>query len=332
MSSEARTIRPFTGLEQFEAALKKSYLHFGPDVCRPDESIRSDLLSHQFNLRPVDLQWAKDEAKFKDFKDELQQGAAEAGVDSSSVSLVVVAETSYLKEAKILLNHPLSGLSSLDRTVNLASTDDRPAPFRAWRHGFSVDVYALLNRSVAPSPLRPHRKGTWFARERFEVKTTHSSERLFRPIPLDEERRGQLNLPSETARYVVLGEHNPLQEYDEQAEEPEFYIDEDLLSELSVSSSAASSQAIQLELALHFISHVIREASRRLSKQSVPFEEISDSLVARILQLCAGSANNEERMRKLYNQISNRPQHVVACAEDRLGIRDALVKNVKENS
>lgn len=329
MSTEARTIRPFTGLERFEEALREASLHFGQDTCRPGESVRSELNSHEFNLRPLDLEWAADQDSFAYFKNQLRQGLDETEVRPSAVSLLVVAETSYLKEAEVLINHSLSELSTLNRVVHLHSKEERPSPFKAWRHGFQVDVHVLLNQSIPPSPLRPHRKGTWFARESFEVKTTHSSERLFRPIPLNEENRDRLNLPNGTTRYVVLGEHDPLQKYEEQAEEPELYIDEDLLSELNASSSSAASRAIQLDLALHFMTCVIHKASRNLSENDKPFEDISGSLVARILQLCAGSARDKEHMRTLYRRIQSSPEKVIAWAEDRLSIQGALLENVK---
>jgi hypothetical protein len=329
MSSEARTVRPFTGLDLFEGALERASLHFGTKTCPPGESIRSDLDSHEFKLRPVHLTWAKDNERFEDFKEELCEGVSDLEIDLSACSLVIVGDTTYLKEAEILFNRSLDDISLLERVVPLATTDERPAPLEAWRHGFRVDAHVLLNRSIEPSPLRPWRKGTWFSRVRFEVKTTHSDERLFRPRPLKDEDRERLQLPDGTTRFVELGEHNPFEPYDDQAEKPELYIDEDLLSELNASSaSSEANKAIQLELALYFISTIIHMASRR---DSIPqFEDISESLVARIIQLCVGSADEKDKMREMYNKIRNgSPEHVIAWAEDRLEITGAFANNVK---
>jgi hypothetical protein len=329
MSSEARTVRPFTGLELFESALERASLHFGTETCQPDESIRSDLDSHEFKLRPIELAWAKDDEEFESFKDDLREGGEDLDIELSKCSLIVVADTTYLKEAEVLFSRPLDAISSLERIVSLATTNKRPAPLEAWRHGFRVDAHILLNRSIEPSPLRPWRKGTWFSRVRFEVKTTHSDERLFRPRPLDDANRERLQLPDGTTRFVELGEHDPFEPYEDQAEQPELYIDEDLLSELNASaSSSEANQAVQLELALYFISTIIQKASRR---DNIPrFEDISGSLIARIIELCVGSTTDEERMRVMYNRIRKRsPEHVIAWAEDRIGIRSALISNVK---
>lgn len=331
MSSEARTIRPFTGLELFDQALSKLRLHFGKDICNSDESIHSDLQAHEFQLRPVQIEWAEDSSKFHSFKNELIKGVNQLEIDSSVVSLVVVAETAYLKEVDILINHQLSKIESLDRVVHLASSDNRPDPFRAWRHGFRVKTLILLNQDIQPQPLRPWRLGTWLAQAKFRVKTTDSSRRLYRPLPLDDEAREKLNLQANTAQFVNLGDHDPLEPYEEQAEEPEFYIDADLLSELNASSAAsASSKAIQLSLALHFITSVVYRASQLLSTSKLPLiEDLSGSLTARIIQLCVGSAQNKEAMQSMLRDLKRRPERVVAMAEDRLKNRSALIKNVK---
>ena len=331
MSMEARTIRPFTGLELFEEALDGATLHFGQDPCLPGDSIYSDLDAHSFGLRPVDLEWAKSEDEFRKFKDDLVSGSEDLEIDPFALSLVVTAQTAYLKEANILLNLALGDISSLDRVTKLASSRNaRPAPFKAWRHGFEVNAYIVLNQSIDQSPLRPWRHGTWLAKSSFEIKTTHSGRRLFRPLPLDDNVREEYGLPEGTARFVNFGDHDPLRSYDEQAEEPEFYIDADLLSELNASpASSASSKAVQLDLALHFISTTVRIAHRRLVDQDPRFEDLSGSLVARVLQLCAGSAQDREGMKQVYREMKSRPELVIARAENRLGIRKALFENVK---
>jgi len=325
MSSEARTIRPFLKLESFEQALKSPVLHFGQDVCRPGSSTFVNLKTHEFGLRPVEIEWAPSEEQFRRFKEGLRESAAELEVELAAVSVVAVARTSYLKDAAIVLNVPLNDLESLERVSRL-SDGGRPAPFKAWRHGFTVDVHVLLNRSVEPRPLHPWRLGTWFARSRFAIKTDRSTRQLYRPIPLDDEQRDELNLSSGTTRFVRFNGHDPTSPYEQQGIDPEFYIDADLIARLNADSSSTASEAIQLDLALHFISAVVYATSPEL-EDTTTLDDVEDSLLERIILLCAG--HDEQAKKRVLNDIRSRPERVIARAEDKVGIRKALIRSIE---
>lgn len=330
MNSEVREVRPFVGLGPFEQAFVSTRLHFGDEVCKANEMLLSRAENHTFTLKHVWLEWADDAHGLSAMKARLREGAEALGVSRDSVSVVAVAYTTYLRDAAVVLNINLSEIDRLPQASRLTDGERTPA-FSAWRSGFSVEVFALLNRAAEKRPLYPWRLGTWLSKVQFRITTEEQSSRLFRPLPLNAERRESLGLPSKVMRYVDLGEHDPLEAYPDQHDEPAFYIDEDYLAELSAApSSSAASAAAQLELALHFISGAVYQASRAEGLRSRNFEDVEDSLIERIIRLCAGPGASREDRRQLFAMFKEEPGKLIAIAEDKVDVRQKLLDNLKD--
>ena len=167
---------------------------------------------------------------FDGFRQTLTDEAARNRIEADAASLIVTAHAPYLKLTDVVVNHPLSELHSLRRTLTLRG-ESRPAALWANTHGAVVTAYVALNREMPDAgSLRPWLMGTWLARAVFRLKTDLPPV-LFRPIPMKEDDRREHNLPPECARYLHMGDHDPLQSREGQPP-PEFYVDADLLARI----------------------------------------------------------------------------------------------------
>ena len=224
MSFEARIVRPFhrTSLDE---ALALTTFHFGDQVCDANAGIAvAD--PETFARSKGQIVWAPED-KFEDFKTALVQGVSELEVD------LVGTRTRCRR-----LNHvhqtvrgsaPLPALRSGESGPCHGESPQgsdrwhfaRGSTARPWKS------YLLLLRELEKRPLRQWRKGTWISRAKFRIDVEKGAV-LFRPIPLDDEKREHLNLPVGTVRYVDLEDHDVLEPFGE-SEPPRFYIDADFL-------------------------------------------------------------------------------------------------------
>lgn len=322
---EVRTIRPFAVPGVLARALGGSVLHFGDLSCPADSSISLDLDPHTYAMRPVHLEWAPNEEEFEAFKGHLTEGVSSMDVSPAALSLVVEASTPYLKRVDLVLAHPLSEIEGLERVSSLTDRR-RAAAFEAGHHGCVVDAFVLLNQDVERRALRPWRKGTWLARVKFAL-TTDIARAMFRPFPLDDETRDRLGLPAKTIRYFDMGDHDPLEPYDAQPNEPVLYVDEDLLAELTASSNTPASIGLQLQLALDFIAAVVHDASRREALEDLSLADLEDSLLGRVLRVTAGSSREDDQ-KILLGWVRSDPGKVVAKAEHTIDLQKRLIESL----
>jgi len=324
VSVEARTVRPFVGIESFATVLDDVVVHFGNETCNANSSISLDLEPHEYQRRSVVVQWAPDEESFHSFKDALLEAADSMRVDRETLLLYVTASTPYLKRTEIVEHLSLAKLEQLDHKQLL--TDGRRADsFRAGHHGCSLNAYVLLNENLDPAPLRPWRKGTWLAHARFGL-ATQIAKSMFRPTPLDDAKRNELGLYGKTVRYFHMGDHDPLVSYDDQPEKPVLYVDENLLAELSANASHPSSISTQLQLALDFMAAVIHDASRREELGTVSIEDLADSLLGRVLRVAAGPRDSDRE--RLLALVRSDPGKAVARAEHTVDIQKRMLQTL----
>ncbi len=320
MSREIRTIRPYRGLGRLERVLDEARLRFGSKECAAGSAVTVDLDMFEFLSAPVVIEWAPE---FEAFQEAIRLGCEEADIPPASAQLAVIASTSYLKRSSIVYRHDVDRLEALQPSVDLAP-DGRAEPFRAVRHGFTVDAFVLLSRPLEEQPLRPWRRGTWLAHTRFTINTDFTSV-LFTPIPLDDEQRARLGLPAKTLRYIDMGEHDPLESYADQVEKPKLYVDKDVLGELGASASSPSGVAVQIELALDFMSAVIYDAARRPELGSLTFEDLEESLLGRVLVLAAGPGSKLEDRETLLRLVESDPPRVIAYLEHIVEARKSML-------
>lgn len=312
MSKETRTIRPFVGIDALESVLDEALLHFGQEACMPNDSTTVDVAPHEYLLRPVSIEWASDEEAFSRFRQRLFDGSRSTGFEPRDLSLVVVASTSYLKIADIVLLRPLSDIEDLPRIAELTSPI-RPEAFSAPFNGFVVDAYVLLSNSVQPRPLKPHVRGTWIAQVRFRIETTLGPA-LLPPTPLTDQVREHHRLPAKTIRYLHFGDHDLLEPYREQ-EQPVFYVDEELLAQLNARRTSPASKAVQLQLAHDFVSAVIRRASGHEGLDGVSYDDVRAALLGSVIRIAAGTGTTAADRERLLKEIRVNPEYVIARAE-----------------
>lgn len=325
MSTEARTVRPFGDFGYLTDVLETLTFEFGPDACLANQNIAIEIDANAFALRPAQIVWAE-ESGFDDFKYSVVKAVGAIEIPVDAVSLTVVASTSYLKDARVVASCSLRDINELKRVTRLTGPPRAPA-FLAWQSGFTVDAFLLLNRPLRRAALQPWRKGTWLARASFAVYT-QLGRQVFLPTPLTDEIRRRIGVPLKTMRYVELGDHDPLTALQDQGEEPVFYVDERILAELSAAPKSTASAALQVQLALDFISQTIHAASRQLADD--PTKSAHDaSLIGFIARFILGSQLTEETKAQIVDEIRTDPPRVLAKVEDSFDIGDQFIRSLK---
>ena len=326
MSKETRTLRPFHAPAEFSNALRLAQLHMGEQVCDADSQITIGSPEDFLRAQPA-VSWARDDACMVQFRALLEAGTEKCGILPSDLGLVIVASSNYLKIADTCYLRPLSKCASEARLVRLANP--RPRALQASTHGAKVTTYVALLSEQEQRPLRPWRLGTWLARAEFRITVGESAMGIFRPTPLDDEKRSELQLPKQTVRYFTLGDHDPLRPFGE-TEPPEFFVDEDLLSRISATGESPLSKAIQSQLVCDFIASVVVACATSDTKDH-EWSDLKDSLVGRIVRLVAGSKAPDHECMKALELIDRDPAKFVALAEGALNVRSAMVTPFAES-
>jgi hypothetical protein len=328
VSKETRTIRPFVGLDDLQGPLEEAVLYFGQEPCLAGETLTVSLSPHEFLLRPVTIQWAPEESAHRGFVERLTAGTLSADLDLSAVSLVAVARSPFLKLAAVVLDHPLADLPALGRVVEL-STPPRAAPFSSPFSGFVVDVYLVLSQVLQPEILKPHRLGTWLSTSRFRVETTYAPAAL-PPTPLNDEVRERHQLMGKTVRFLDFGDHDVTEAYTDQ-ERPTLYIDEKLLAQMNARRNSPASKALQLQLALDFVSAVVRRASSRADLVDRSYDDLRNSLVGSVIRIAAGPGATISDYDRLVAQLADTPEYLVARAEHFIDVGSGYRGLLKED-
>lgn len=323
MSSETRDIRPFNVAPSLERIFNNTILRFGESECQPNSRIVIEDTA-TYGIRKAEIVWTE-ENRFGDFKRTLSNGASSSGISHSLLSILVIVSTSYLKITDIVLQHSLNDLETLPRILNLTETG-RPRALQASTTGATIDAYLVRTESTRPKPLHPWRKGTWLARVRFRIETQRDIS-LFRPIPLDDDRRAELGLPKGTVRYVQMGDHEPTEPYGS-TEAPIFYVDRELLSELSARNNSRAGAALQAQLALDFVAAVITASTGKV-KTIHTYQELEDSLIGRVVRLIVSSKSSDSERDAIIKLISTDPAKVIAHAEHTITLRKIMLDNLR---
>ena len=325
MNREVRTIRPFWVDDSLTRILDDVILRFGSEKCVAKGRIEVDD-PNDYCRRPAEIIWASED-DFNYFKSAISEGLENLGIDDlSAVSLLITASSSYLSFTEIIFDHPVSVLERLPIKVNL--TNPRPKALSTGFHGGVIIVYLLLTRNIERHVLRPWRKGTWLARARFRL--SRSQTRLFRLTPLSDEQRMRLGLPQDVARYLDMSDHDPMQNYDKSSP-PIFYVDEELLAKLDAQPNSKISRYLQIQLVQDFILGVITSpAVQGEGSTDLDWEDLSGSLLGRILNFVASPRASANTKMALFEEIRNNPSLVAARVEDVIGLRKELLVALAE--
>ena len=329
MSSERRTIRPFRIDPRLERSLENTVLHYGDLECEEGNSV---LVTTEFARRVPTLRWCND-ADFDDFKRDVRVGATESGFDPALLTFVVTARTGSLKACEIVLCHPVSECRDLSNPSRIGERVDgsRWDAFCAGSHGAVVDAYVALTRdvNVAPErPLRPSRAGTWLAHATFRLRCESDAE-LFRPLPLDDERRQELELPKSTVSFTQIDDDVA----DSQAglEIARFWVDQGLLEAIDAQARSPQAAYLQRQLMVAFFSDVVAEYARRDAGTDGPdnYEDLEESLIGRIARLLADRSRPRRDRDDVLRLCRRDPAKAVVLAQDVCAVLPAALKSLE---
>jgi len=266
------------------------------------------MLPHEFLLRQTILEWAPDDFTFQQFRDRMRQKLATAGIDPSVVDLIIVAKSSYLKLANIVFSLRVSELESLPRKMEV-SPGKRAEALSAPFTGFDLEVALVLARGLPKAPLKPFRKGTWLSRIRFGIDTKLSHV-IFSPIPLTSEIRKTLQLRPKAMRFVDFDGYDFVESPGDQ-EVPKFYVDADLLAQLNARRSSAIGRAIQVQLAVDFVTAVIQRASE-LEDKRLNYEDVRSSILGSVVRMLANASAGVSELNGALAMILDSPARAIA--------------------
>lgn len=322
MNRETRTVRPFIVEGRLASALDGVRFNLGRATCKPGGRILVQDPDEYLRAEPV-LTWAQDDPAFDGFRGALTEGIARNRIEPVAASLIVTAQAPYLKLTDVVVSHPLSELPSLPRRLTLRGTGG-PAALWANTHGAVITAYVALDREMPEAgSLRPWLRGTWLARAVFRLKTDLPPV-LFRPIPMKDDDRREHDLPRECARYLHMGDHDPLQSREDQPH-PEFYVDADLLARIDRARGTPVAKALQVQLACDFIAGVVTDVATRADTEGdLEWEHVADSLWGRIVALAAKAGRDSQEPAALLGWARENPAQLLARVDGLLKARRFL--------
>ena len=130
-------------------------------------------------------------------------------------------------------------------------------------------------------------------------------------------------------RYLRLGDHDPLMPVRD-TEDPDFYVDEDLLSRIHHWGGSPMAHAAQLQLVQDFVAAIVQLGSTKLQLDAAPqWEDTKDSLLGRMLTVAAGKGGDPEA---LLEEVRDDPSKVLARFEHEIGLKKEYIASVTEGS
>ena len=325
MSQESRVLRPFIAPRAFEKALQSTRFHMGALVCEPNSRLAMES-SEEFLQAVPAISWAHTDQDLTSFKSFLCEGIKDSGADPATLGLVVVAYSRYLQLADVCFVLPLDTLELLERVHSFAQC--RPRALQASTNGARLFAYVALLTEQEQAPLRPWRKGHWLARVDFRIHVAESEASIFRPTPLDEARRRELDLPAHAVRYFTLNDHDPFRPYSD-TEAPEFYVDEEFLMAIDRTAGSPQGKAMQADLVRDFIADLVRSCVMRSDERpNWSWDDLKDSLLGRIIRLTVGKNATPAECSQVLDLLWSDPAKLIAHAEHSLDLRRAMIKSV----
>lgn len=250
MRTEQRTIVPFKGASAAEAIL--DLIDFEMSIAgsapKPAEEVERVHPEHLASLALV--------ARFKFDDEAIERLATESGIARNNLLLVFVATGNVARRSSILAKWELDkDLTTIERHTITPSDIGKAALSDA--AGFSVTALIRVRSGIERRPLRAHVAGTVLGRRSVTFRLPQDNPGLS-PIPLTKERREEMGLPEHCMTFVQC---DSLLESDDLTERVSVYVDETILSELTVDTPATRQlqAGLSIDIVIAMASQIHRE-------------------------------------------------------------------------
>lgn len=323
MSSETRTIRPYQGVDHFQAVLDHAFLRVGEREL--DGGSRASLTLDEFLNYPIALVMAGDSDDLHDIGNRVAEGLGDLALTTSDVEFVVLASSPRLKMVDVVYAQRLDEIDGLPSSVTFPRP--RPRSMQGPFGGCDVRVYFCLAREFSPRPLRPWRKGTWLGKQEYLLRTDAGSVG-FMPVKLTDERRIELGLDPNVTKYAAVDPETSVFDPDVPADAVLVYIDEGLLDRLSVAAHSSIGKQLQRQLFLDaawaIAARVRTELRDEPGREDASVDDFAGSLVHGLVGMSGGRGSSSEAVRARndrYRELIDDPAKFLSNLEARLASR-----------
>lgn len=253
MRTEQRTIVPFRGASAADALLDLIVFEMSFNGSAPTPAEEVERL-HSEHLSALALT-----AKFGFSEDAVDRLAAETGIARSNMLLVLVATGNVARRSSILAKWELDkDVSDLGAHVIRPSSVGMAALGDAG--GFTVTALIRLRSGLERKSLRAHVAGTVLSRRSVTFRLPQDNPGLS-PIALTKELREDLGIPEHSMTFVRC---DSLLENDDLTSRVSVYVDETILSELTVDTPAT--RQLQASLSIDIVIAMASQIHRELEE------------------------------------------------------------------
>ena len=337
MAEENRVVRPFGAPDQLQNWMDDNVvLEVQPmSDGHPDGDLITVLAGETKRLEPktyltadITLRVSPD-ADIKGFASALTKYAKQISGGKQVLSIVLYGSSSFLKFSDELCRWSVPEFEKSGDGYKIASSGPlRPRAAKTAHSGASFELVVVLREQLGAVVGMPWRLGTWILRSSFSLGNPLEGFG-FTPLPLTKEKRIEFGIGPETFKFARKNPFNgQLFESETLDDFIEFYVDEEVLTRLSAAPRSAQSAFIQTEIFLSAIEYVVLEASTDSDFHDKSLQEISGTLVDKMLR--AISTERVEELNKWLVILKNNPQLFLTEYEELINYKTRLLKNMGE--
>ena len=336
MAEENRVVRPFSTPDDLQDWMDQNvFLEVQPMTeGHADGDLITVVAGETKRLEPktyltadITLKVSPD-ADIKNFISGLTQYMKLVGGDKQVLSIVLYGSSSFLKFSDELYRWSVSEFEKSGDGHKIAYTGSlRPRAAKTAHNGASFELVVVLQQQLGSAVGLPWRLGTWVLRSSFSLGSPLEGFG-FTPLPLTKEKRIEFGIGPETFKFARKNPFNgQLFESETLDDFIEFYVDEETLNRLSASPRNAQSAFIQTEIFLSAIEFVVLEASTDPDLHDKSLEEVSGTLIDKMLR--AISTERIDELSKWLLLLKNSPQLFLTKYEELVGYRTRLLKSIE---
>lgn len=316
MSTESPTIRNYNGLGGLEELLHNVQLRVNLGY----GTVQMLASGERVSLMPSEIRTIGLSLCLNCQNSEFKTAASLANLQLSEIDLVVIAENGFLKDRRVLVKRTLGDLEDVIEII--AHNKIREDVLLDKRHGFSVQTYLVLNKSIEHLPFRPRRLGTILAQESFSIMPSRIGQGL-RPKPMTSDVITDHGLKKGSLLYVYV--EGSLLDAGTLDEVISVYLDEDIFNSLGVTRTP-DSKLLQTILALDTLVQLAYQISAELNELESLGPDLDDSavivfMVDQLKQILGKDAPPADRVVQL---LRSEPQKIAALLSGAKGIQSSL--------